>query len=315
VREICQREEVQGEVQVETAMQQLNSQLGDHLNYEEVSSMSQQAISALIDTESSARLHQATVDTREQARLNCVARQGAGDWLTALPSKALGLHLRSNEFTTAAKYRLGLPVFRQEGACPLGCEVISNVFGDHAISCAIHGERIAKHNHLRDCIYQAAQQAQLGPLKEPDGLLPGSDDRPADILLPNWTQGRGTALDVTVVNPLQAALVRRTAEEGEAAVQHAHNTKVQKYSDRCAGEGLEFIPMAVDTFGGWHEVALQAITKLGRQLARVVGKEEAEAVRHLRQRAAVLLVRDNVTMMLSRSPTFPPQEIDGDLDI
>jgi hypothetical protein len=47
----------------------------------------------------------------------------------------------------------------------------------------------------------------------------------------------------------------------------------------------------------------------------VVGKEEAEAVRHLRQRAAVLLVRDNVTMMLSRRPTFPPQEIDGDLDI
>ncbi len=73
--------------------------------------------------------------------------------------------------------------------------------------------------------------------------------------------------------------------------------------------------MAVDTFDRWHQAALQAITKLGQQLARVVGKEEAEAVLHLRQRAAVLLVRDNVNMMLSRTPSFPPQEIDGDMDI
>jgi hypothetical protein len=278
--------------------------------------MTQQAISKLIDTESSARLHQATTDTREKARLNCVAREGAGDWLSALPSKALGLHLRPHEFTTAVKYRLGMPVFRQEGVCPMvRCEVASNAFGDHAISCAIRGERIAKHNHLRDCFFEAGQQAQLGPLKEPDGLLPGSDDRPADLLLPHWTQGRDTAIDITVVNPLQAALVRRAAEEGASAVEHAHNLKSRKYADRCAAEGLEFVPMAVDSFGGWHSVALQTITKLGRQLARVVGKEEAEAVRHLRQRAAVLLIRDNVTMMLSRTPTFPPQEVDGDLDI
>ena len=40
---------------------------------------------------------------------------------------------------------------------------------------------------------------------EPDVLLPGSDDRPADILIPIWTEGEDTALDVTVVNPPQQA--------------------------------------------------------------------------------------------------------------
>jgi hypothetical protein len=63
---------------------------------------------------------------------------------------------------------------------------------------------------------------------------------------------------------------------------HTHEAKVRKYGDRCATEGLDFVPLAVDSFGGWHEVALQTLTKLGRQLARVVGKPEAEQVLHLR---------------------------------
>ena len=29
----------------------------------------------------------------------------------------------------------------------------NDVMGDHAISCAIGGERISKHNHVRDAIF------------------------------------------------------------------------------------------------------------------------------------------------------------------
>ena len=50
-------------------------------------------------------------------------------------------------------------------------------------------------------------EAGLGPIREPDDLLPGSDGRPADILITIWTEGRDTALDVTVVNLLQQALL------------------------------------------------------------------------------------------------------------
>ena len=73
-------------------------------------------------------------------------------------------------------------------------------------------------------------------------LLPGSDERPADILLPFWDQGRDTALDVCVVNPLQEGLVERVAREGEAGVQHAFSAKVAKYGARCDVEGISFIP-------------------------------------------------------------------------
>ena len=54
--------------------------------------------------------------------------------------------------------------------------------------------------------------------------------------------------------------------------------------------------MTVDTLGGWHPSALAAIKKLGCQLARNDRREDNKVVRILRQRLAVLLVRDNVAM-------------------
>ena len=71
--------------------------------------------------------------------------------------------------------------------------------------------------------------------------------------------------------------------------------------------------MAVDTFGGWHEAALDVIAKLGRQLARQTGKEEEDLTRQLRQRLSVLLTRDNMAMLGSRTPTLPPATIDGNI--
>ena len=69
------------------------------------------------------------------------------------------------------------------------------------------------------------------------------------------------------------------------------------------------------TFGGWHGAALDTLSKLGRQVARQVGKEEEEMIRHLRQRLSVILTRDNVAMLGSRSPTVCHASIDRDQDI
>ena len=59
-------------------------------------------------------------------------------------------------------------------------------------------------------------------------------------------------------------------------MESAHCGKVRKYEERCANEGITFTPLAVDTLGGWHPVALAAITRLGRELAKNVGKEEVD---------------------------------------
>ena len=61
-------------------------------------------------------------------------------------------------------------------------------------------------------------------------------------------------------------------------------------------------------------MALEVFKRLGQQVARQVGREKEEAVRQLRQRLGVLLMRDNVAMLASRAPNLPPAEVDGDND-
>ena len=121
-------------------------------------------------------------------------------------------------------------------------------------------------------------------------------------------------LDFTCTTAIQAALVKGCAVDGAHAAEHAHQLKVWKYSARCEREGLAFIPLAVDSFGRWHPKALEVITTLGRQLARNVGREGGESVRHLRQRLGVMLVRDSVAILCARTPTFAPPEVYGDLN-
>ena len=117
-------------------------------------------------------------------------------------------------------------------------------------------------------------------------------------------------------NPLQQELIRKVARDGESGVQHSFNIKMGKYSNRCEAEGIEFIPLIVDTFGGWHKESLEVVSKLGRQVSRQTRKEEEEIVRQLRQRVAILgtMVGDNVNMFDSRTPSFRQAFIDADVD-
>ena len=56
-------------------------------------------------------------------------------------------------------------------------------------------------------------------------------------------------------------------------------------------------------------MALKTLAKLGRQLARVVGRDENDTVRHLRQRMSVVLVRDNMQMLMSQAPDASPSQM------
>ena len=60
--------------------------------------------------------------------------------------------------------------------------------------------------------------------------------------------------------------------------------------------------------------ALDTINRLGRQLARNIQREDQKVVRHLRQRLAFLMVRDDVAKLRARTPTYPSHEVDGNSD-
>ena len=124
-------------------------------------------------------------------------------------------------------------MFTSEGPCP-ACLRFSDALGDHALCCGTGGERISRHNNLRDALFDTAVAAGLGPVKEGRFLLPGADRRPADVLLPNWAGGRDAALDVTVLNPLQDATVVGAAATAGHALTCAYERKMTAAAEDCS---------------------------------------------------------------------------------
>ena len=179
------------------------------------------------------------------------------------------------------------------------------------MNCAWQGERIARHNSLRDALHSTAVKAALGPTKEGQYLLPGEGGKPADIFIPRHAGGKDAALDVTVVNPLQAALVSQAAETPGHALKVAHKRKLDKSWQACNQQGIVFLPLAVESLGAWHKSAILEIKKLGSALARHTGEEEITTTRHLFQQLSIALVKENAGLMNNRNPSDGAQGDEG----
>ena len=247
---------------------------------------------------------------REMARLNSLGLPYAGAWLNCPPMPALGLHLRGVEFVAAVKFRLGLQIFNSAGPCP-ACDHPSDVLGDHALVCGFGGERIARHNLLRDALHQTAAAAGLAPTREGRALIPGTMMRPADVFIPHWDGGRDAALDVTVTHPLQDRTRAGAANQPGYALNLAYDRKMAGAHEHCRQQGIAFIPVAAESLGGWHRIAVEQIKKLGSALARHTGQEEGEAISHLITRCSILLQRGLTAFLLNRVPGHPAPEING----
>ena len=292
----------------------LNAKCEDNLCEDSIFTYSQKQLSFKVDSYNKESLVSAPdLSLRDKARLSSVSLPKAGCFLNAIPSKALGLHLSNREFQCCVRYRLGVPVFSSSGPCP-ACSSPSNCYGDHAIICGYNGERIGRHNMLRDALYRACCQAGLCPVRESQALLPDSDSRPADVLLPSFDQGRDCALDVTVVSPLQQSLLVKAGEEPGAALTYAYERKMRQSSEACQQAGLHFFPLPFETFGGLHPKSISIVTTISRALSAHSGNPSSEVTSHLFQRLGVLLAKGNSALILSRAPKLPSADLDGDQD-
>ena len=81
--------------------------------------------------------------------------------------------------------------------------------------------------------------------------------------------------------------------------------------EECRRQGIAFLPIVAETFGGWHPDAKKEVKTLGAALARHTGQEEGEAVSHLWSRLSILLQRGNAAILGNRNPAVPGAHIDG----
>ena len=255
----------------DVALLHLSKQLQEEtLVIGQVNLISQRELSSRVDQVVQQQLEESMTAVTDKARLASLGLPHSGDWLEVVPCPALGLRLRGPEFRISVLYRLGMPVFPADGFC-VACSAESDSTGHHAISCGSQGERIARHNHLRDAIYAMASSAHLAPTKEDRALLPNCDGRPADVLIGHFEAGLHAALDISVINPMQTATVNRAAVEPGFAANMRHEQKLAKYGDRCLAEGIKFCPIVCESTGRWHREAVSILKRIGQALARARG--------------------------------------------
>ena len=107
-----------------------------------------------------------------------------------------------------------MPIYELESHCPL-CDEVVDIFADHGLICSCGGDRVKRHNLLRNEVFFFCNSAGLNPELERPGLLQprpavgvrqedgthsdNNNRRPADIYLPRWRRGGPAALDFVVM--------------------------------------------------------------------------------------------------------------------
>ena len=139
----------------------------------------QMKFSSLLDSKSWSELTSSASTPRDRARMLFCSLPNSGDWLSAVPLKVLGLTLPAAKFRFAVCYRLGVPLLFSESTCPK-CSRTLDTFGSHALACAADGDRISRHDRLREVVFNSAAKAALSPVLEKANLT-SSRSRPGDI--------------------------------------------------------------------------------------------------------------------------------------
>jgi len=124
----------------------------------------------------------------------------------------------------------------------------------------------------------------------------------ADVFLPrggNVSPG-GVALDVTVIHPLQDAILSKSSKASLQGCLHGENGKHKKYDGHCDSENIMLIPLAVEFFGCWGGEATNFFAELAKDVACRFNNTIHETLLQLHRQLSICLIRCNAKAVLKR---------------
>lgn len=119
---------------------------------------------------------------------------------------------------------------------------------------------------LRSCGHHARTEVRTGI---------EDHKRSADTLVYDWDKGTMAAHDWVVTHTLRSQGVNATHPDPNWAVTDAEINKLKREGGECEKRGIEFVPLAMDTFGGFGATAARAIGKVANKV-RVRSGEQAD---------------------------------------
>ena len=190
---------------------------------------------------------------------------------------------------------------RDGSKCPV-CQVTADSLGDHQVSCGGNGDRIFRHDSLREVLYSGAQAAALAPRREVPSIIPGTRRRPADIYLLHWNRGQPAALHITIISTMQQLTARGAADTQGHALMVGEERKLMAHAEACSSDGVSFIPVVAETLGDWSERAVHTLRSLGLLVGQRMGILPVDSTSNLLQSLFVCLWRGNASMWIRRIP-------------
>jgi hypothetical protein len=229
----------------------------------------QKRASSKIDSDIMSKLKE-RASHRDVQRLNRVDSPHANAWLSARPSCMDGSEcvLSPKIFRTAVARLLGQPVSSTSVPCPL-CKQTMDIYGDHALCCGKSGDRITRHNRLRNLVFKLADTGLLAPELEKLGILGVTDKtrrRPGDVSIKDWSLRRGLAIDVAVICPLATSHLRET----EPCESYAKSQKIDRYASAFEKSDYDFAPVIFETSGAVNKEGETVL----KQIIRFASKRE-----------------------------------------
>ena len=224
----------------DTATLQFNYLLGSCSD--ECKDLSQHGFQTVLDS-SLLNNVRANSSLRDQARLNTITAPHSGSWLRAIPNPKIGLSMTKEEYVTASKVWLGLPLFPQpcRGIRCL-CGQILDEIGDHwhLLGCGRRALRTKRHNALRDILFYYVL-SDNSDCKIEQGCSSTNYKKPGDIFHPDFLDGRSAYFDLTVRNSLLPKFISVAATQPGAAAEAGENDKDGKHNEDVTRRVLRFI--------------------------------------------------------------------------
>ena len=272
-----------------------------------------------------------TLPRHRRLHLEACRVPGAGAWLTANPS-CVDSHVSSSLFRVVLQRRLRMPLWDRDTACSM-CGKVLHRWGDHALACCCGGDRVLRHNAIRDVVCSAvAEFITVSPELEKPGLLlpprppdpgghhpdvdpssvssplPAASRRPADIWVPRGVSGFAEAWDFSISSLLRSSHLS-SASTSVADVFHEVETRKRAFQDTAslvAERGATFCPLVLEACGGgWSQAFRSVVAWIASEshMARgpTAGSSTDISLR-IAQRISCTLHRENAHAILRRSP-------------
>lgn len=233
-----------------------------------------------------------------KARMKSILGPSASSWLSVIPSPKMSFSNR--QFQIAMKLHLGCPVYPETSKCK--CNAPLDRYGLHSLTCKSKGDIIARHNAVRNVIYNYCKAAGLTAKLEKANILGDHTDkrRPADVFIYNFSLNSDHCLDIAITSPLQQKYINSASNTEGYAASDYYKLKRSKYAEAVEAENKVFQPIILETFGRIAEESLSCLTRIANIKADRCSTSRSDAIHELFQQISVALQIRNANMVLKR---------------